>query len=403
MLKEYFKIALQSIRHRGLRSWLTMVGIFIGIAAVVSLFSLGQGLENTIREEFVAMGADMIVILPEGATFGLTDTVPAPLTMSDVRALRNVRGVDEVSYVSARYARVEWGNEVVFGYVIGFPEEAESLVGPMLDIDVVEGRMIRQGDRYSVFVGYDYPYSDSFRTNAGVGNRLDINGVRFNIVGVNREWGNQIDDRMIVMPIDVFNDLFDTHDQVDRIFLRVAPGQQPGEVLPGVIEELRRNRGLREGQEDFEADSVEDLLESYLAILTLVTTVIVGIAAISLVVGAVGIANTMYMSVMERTRDIGVMKAIGARNRDVLSLFLLESGLLGLAGGAIGVAIGVGFAKIVEGIAAQYIGEGMLVAFIPLWLIIGALLFAFTLGVISGVMPARQAARMNPVDSLRYE
>jgi putative ABC transport system permease protein len=140
-----------------------------------------------------------------------------------------------------------------------------------------------------------------------------------------------------------------------------------------------------------------------LKIFDIIQTVLIGIAAISLIVGAVGIMNTMYTSVLERTRDIGIMKAIGARNSDILKMFLIESGLLGLVGGAIGIAIGLGIAKTAEVIGGAALGTDYLQAAIPAWLVIGALLFAFVLGSASGLLPAKQASEMNPVDALREE
>ena len=146
-----------------------------------------------------------------------------------------------------------------------------------------------------------------------------------------------------------------------------------------------------------------DLIESFLNVLLVIQVVFVGIAAISLLVGGIGIMNTMYTSVLERTREIGVMKAIGARNSDVLGLFLIESGLLGLAGGTIGVLIGIAISKSVEVLANTVVGPGTLYAYYPAYLIIGALAFSVIVGMISGVLPARRASKLKPVDALREE
>ncbi len=147
----------------------------------------------------------------------------------------------------------------------------------------------------------------------------------------------------------------------------------------------------------------EQVMKSFQTIFGMVQAVVIGIVAISLLVGGIGITNTMYTSVLERTRDIGIMKAVGARNSDILKLFMIESGMLGLVGGAVGIMIGVGLSKAVEITISKLYNFVYLKASFPWYLILGALAFSFLVGSISGVMPARQAAKMKPVDALRYE
>ena len=135
----------------------------------------------------------------------------------------------------------------------------------------------------------------------------------------------------------------------------------------------------------------------------MVEVVLIGIAAISLLVGGIGIANTMYTAVVERTKEIGIMKSIGAQNKDILLIFVIESGLLGLAGGAVGIAFGIGLSKLVEYLAFAFLGTSLVKAFFPWYLIVGSLVFSFLIGTISGFFPAKQAASLKPVDALRYE
>ncbi|MEK6820731.1 MAG: FtsX-like permease family protein, partial [Nanoarchaeota archaeon] len=165
----------------------------------------------------------------------------------------------------------------------------------------------------------------------------------------------------------------------------------------------RKERGEKEGQETFSVQTSSQLLESFNSIFAVVQAVFVGIAAISLIVGGIGIMNTMYTAVLERTKEIGTMKAVGAKNSDILLIFLFESGLLGLVGGAIGIGLGIGIGKAVEIIAQQQLGTPFLRASFSLTLILGALLFSFVVGSVSGVLPALQASRLKPADALRYE
>ena len=164
-----------------------------------------------------------------------------------------------------------------------------------------------------------------------------------------------------------------------------------------------RDEKLKEKPKTFSVSTSEQLLETFGDILSVVQAVLVGIATISLLVGGIGIMNTMYTAVIERTKEIGTMKAVGARNSDILFIFLFESGLLGLVGGAIGIGIGIGLGKTAEYIASVSLGTDLLKAVFPWYLILGALTFSFLVGCISGVAPAYQASRLKPADALRYE
>jgi len=185
----------------------------------------------------------------------------------------------------------------------------------------------------------------------------------------------------------------------------LAASTQPGFNLDTLTlnaqKELRKSRNVQEGKEDFTIQTPEQLLGTLNIILSIVQGVLVGIATISLVIGGIGIMNTMYTAVVERTREIGILKSIGATPKTIMTLFLIESGLLGLMGGIIGVILGIGIAKLVEYLAAQAFGSSLIQATISPTVIIFSLLFAFIVGAISGALPAKQAAKLNPVDALR--
>ena len=164
---------------------------------------------------------------------------------------------------------------------------------------------------------------------------------------------------------------------------------------------MRRFRNVKKDEEDFDVQTPEQLLGSFGDIVNIVQSVLIGIAAISLLVGGIGIANTMYTAVVERTKEIGIMKSVGAQNKDILLIFIIESGLLGAIGGLIGVVLGFGLSYGVEVISKNFIGTNLIEAYFSYTLFFGALLFSFFIGAIFGVMPARQAALMQPVDALR--
>jgi len=270
--------------------------------------------------------------------------------------------------------------------------------------DVVHGRSLEPGDWWKVMTSEEYSRNPKFNGRAlKVGDKLLVNGRAVELVGIFKKTGNPMVDAAFVMNEEPVRELLGLPDKVDLIVARVSPGASVSIVAENIEKDLRAYRHVKEGKEDFEVQTSEELLDTISTILSIVTAVLAGIAAISLLVGGVGIMNTMYTAVIERTKEIGIMKAIGARNNDILTIFLIESGLLGTVGGAIGVILGLGIAKLVESVGAVMIGSPYLRAWWSWELVIGALAFSFLAGAVSGAAPAYRASKQQPVASLRYE
>tara|TARA_Y100000310_G_scaffold263977_1_gene274482 strand:+ start:8988 stop:10202 length:1215 start_codon:yes stop_codon:yes gene_type:complete len=403
MRKEYFRLAYRSASQRKLRSWLTMIGIFIGIAAVVSLISLSQGLQQAISEQFVQLGSDKIVIQGPSSGFGPPGTgVEVPLTKDDEEVISKVKGVDLAVGRLIRSLRTEFKDEVKYSFIATIPEDGEQidLVIEANNYKRGEGRLLKKGDKFKVMIGNSFS-KNAFDREIEVRDKIDIEGQDFEVVGILKKSGNPQQDSTMVIPEEAFREITGVIEDFDVIPVKVTGGENMALVTERVKRDLRKNRNVEEGKEDFTIQTPENLLATLTTILTIVQGVLVGIAAISLIVGGIGIMNTMYTAVLERTKEIGIMKATGARRSQIMQLFLIESGMLGLFGGIIGVLLGFAISKSVELIAFQ-IFESFLIraSFDPLFLI-GMLTFAFAVGAISGVFPAKQAAALVPVEALR--
>ena len=407
MISDYFKLSLNNLKQRGLRSWLTMLGIFIGIAAVVSLISLGQGLQGAINDQFQTLGADKITVVA-GSGFGGppgSSYTSAKLTRHDIYLIERVPEVKRTAVFSFKQGKVEYKGEVRYTYVDAIPleEESKKLVESMHNINIVEGRELKAEEEKSVIITKNIAEGKFFKKPVGVRDKILIENDEFRVVGVMGAIGNPVDDSSLWISIPNYESIFDEKDPIGIIIAQVDSGANVIKVAENIEKEMRHDRKQKEGEEDFRVQTSGQLAKSFTDVFGIVQAVLIGIAAISLVVGGIGIMNTMYTSVLERTKEIGIMKAIGARNSDILLIFLIESGLLGVAGGLIGVIIGISISKLVEIAALNMLGSNLLKTSVSPVLIIGALLFSFIVGSLSGILPAIQASRLKPVDALRYE
>ncbi|MDD5132897.1 MAG: ABC transporter permease [Candidatus Nanoarchaeia archaeon] len=407
MILDFITLAFTNLKKRQVRSWLTMLGIFIGIAAVVSLISLGQGLQDAISKQFETLGSDKITITagaglsgPPGSGF-----TSAKITQHDVDLIEKIGGIKGVVPINFKMGRVYFDDQLKYTYVYGIPleEDMRSIVDSMSNIKVADGRRIEQGDTNVVMAGYGLSTGDIFEKEVKVRDKLLIEDKKFEVVGTLETIGNKADDSAIFMPLDKWREVFNEPEIISMIVVQVQDGDNVNDIAEEIKLRMRKDRGLKEGEEDFNILTSEQLADVFKIVFGIVQAVLIGIAAISLVVGGIGIMNTMYTSVLERTKEIGIMKAIGAKNSDILTLFLLESGLLGLVGGLIGITLGVGISKVVVLIAQEFIGTGLLGASFPPILIVGALTFSLVIGSLSGMLPAIQASKLKPVDALRYE
>ncbi|MCX6767363.1 MAG: ABC transporter permease [Candidatus Micrarchaeota archaeon] len=408
MNAEYLRLAFTHLRHRPTRTLLTMIGIFIGIASVVALVSLGQGLQNAIEDQFKSLGANKIMVMPGGGGMGVMGmfTSSVEMTEEDLETVKRTQGIKMAVGMITKTGILEFGDEKKGTFVIGLPvdEDGRKLVEGMTSIKVAHGRLGREGDRYKMVVGYSLARTENsfFKKPVKVGDRIGLLGRNFDVVGTLETIGNPADDSQVYIPIETAKEVFNTEEYI-IIYAESREGLDTTNVAEAVSEELRRRHGVKEGEEDFSVQTIEQLKSSSLNILLIVQAIVLTIAAVSLVVGGVGIMNTMYTAVLERTREIGIMKAIGATNEDIMWIFLVESGLLGMVGGLIGVTLGAAVSKGVEAVAVQALQTTLLQVWLPPELIVGTLMFSFAIGAVSGVLPARQAAMLKPVEALRYE
>ena len=404
MIKDYFSLAFNNFKRRRLRAWLTILGIFIGIAAVVSLISLGAGLREAVTGQFGALSTDTLTIQNSGTGFGPPgSTTIVKLTSHDVNIIKRVNGVGEVISRLIRITKIEYNNAATFAYIANLPEDEGQveIVYGEFDAEVQSGRLLKADDSGKILLGSDFASTDAYGKPVSVGSKLKLQGKDFQVVGILEETSTFTVNSAILMTEKDMKDLLNIGEEVDFIVAKIKDGFETEEVAKDIEEALRRDRGQKLGEEDFSVQTPVQALATVNTILTVINTIVAGIAAISLIVGGIGIANTMYTSVLERKKEIGTMKAIGARNKDILLIFLIESGFLGIVGGVIGVAIGVGMSFAVSTIANAAFGSTILKFQINYYLIFGALLFSFLIGSLAGLLPARQASKLNPVEALR--
>ena len=403
MIRDYFSFGISNLKKRKMRTWLTMLGIFIGIAAVVSLVGLGQGIQKSVNEQFEKLGVYKLIISPKGTFSGIGSTGNIKLTKKDIDTIRKVPGIDEVSGMLIATGKIEFNNRVRYLMVSGIPTDKDrKLIEEMQSYEIASGRDLKTNEKNKVVLGRLFKEGNIFNPNLKLGDKIKINDVEFKIIGFFAPFGNTEDDKNIRIPEDIMREVFDLKDEYSIIMAQASQGLDPEIAAERVEKELRNKRNIEENKEDFTIQTSRELMESFQVILNIIQIFLIGIAAISLVVGGIGIMNTMYTSVLERTKEIGIMKSIGAKNLDILIIFLIESGILGLIGGLIGIILGIGFSKLIE-LGAKLAGYGMIQVSFPLYLILGTLLFSFLIGAISGVLPARQASKLKPVQALRYE
>lgn len=404
MILDYFKIAFSNLTRRRLRSWLTVIGIFIGIMAVVGLVSLSQGMEEAILSEFKKIGTDRIIISPGGAQMGPVSAfiTPTKFTEDDYNVVKKIRGIAMSARIYSETAYITQKKETKQQLVWGFPTDSNSLAfyKTQSQFDIGEGRLLRGSDKYKTMIGWEIAH-DTFDKDLKVGNSILINAQPFEIIGIHKKTGGLMSsDDAIRIPLDTARELFGEDEEINAMFIKVREGFDVDTVAENAKRKLRKFRDVKEGEEDFSVQTSAQIIASFEIIFGVVQAVLVGLAAISLLVGGVGIMNTMYTSVVERTKEIGIMKSVGARNSSIMLIFLFESGLLGTVGGALGVVLGLLISKGAE-IAAMQFGVDSLQAYMGWPIIAGGLAFAFIIGAAAGTFPAIQASKMNPVDALR--
>ncbi|MCJ7429426.1 MAG: ABC transporter permease [Candidatus Nanohaloarchaeota archaeon QJJ-5] len=390
MVFKLFRLSVNNLVHQKRRSWLTIIGIFIGIASVVALVSLGQGLENSLVAEFEKLGADKVFV------------ESSELSEDDIAVIDQVRGVETVTGLYQTTEPVSFDGQTGYITIVGIPTEEKDLAMTTLSLSITAGRNVRGPDRTSIAISETLA-SSTFDSTIYENDQLEIAEERYRVVGTYEATGDPSYDTSILMPRDRVQEVFGENDDVlSRLTLVIDEGINRTDFIADVEQQLREDRGQEEGEENFDVYTPQDILDSFQNVIGLVQAIVLGIASISLLVGGIGIMNTMYTAVTERTREIGIMKAIGATDRQIQTVFLFESGILGLIGGIVGVGVGLGL-SFSAAVAADTFTTVPVGAAVSLPLVGGAILFSFLTGAVSGVLPARKAANLEPVDALRQE
>ncbi len=406
MIKDYFVLAFKNLKKRGARSWLTLIGILIGVAAVVSLISLGNGLKDAVNSQFNIGSTEVLTVQAGGVNnYGPPGSGAAkPLVQADADAIGRLSNVEVAISRNIRNVKLEFNKGVSFTYAVDIPDHQNDVnyVYKFQDLSVSSGRLVEAGDRGVVVLGSNLADSskNGFDRDVHIGDTVDVNGQSFRVQGILEKTGSLIYDNVILMNEVDMKNLLGYGNDVDVIAVKVVSKDLMNQTVTEIEKLMRQRRHVKVGEEDFDVSTPEATLSSVNSIISGIQIFIIIIASISIAVGAIGITNTMTTSVLERKREIGIMKAIGARNEQIFYQFFIEAGLLGLIGGLIGAALGVGIG---------YIGTSALNSFlssttkpsISVWLIVFTMAGSFLIGSVSGLVPALKAAKENPVEDIR--
>ncbi len=402
---EYFEIvksAISALRNNKLRTSLTMTGIIIGITAVILIYSIGQGAVAFITGELASFGTDYFQINPGNSQFS-TFAGSQSLTFEDMEAIESDKSLTNIKYVvpiSMASVKVQANGEEDELLTYGTTHQAVEIFKP----DIVDGEFITEEQELAsekvAVIGKDAAETFFGADSSPVGQTIRIHGKVFRITGLissSSALAGGVLNNSIFVPVDVVTNEILGRKILQEIDISVHDQEAINQTMDDVEEILRDRHDLDEDdQNDFQIASAQDILTTVETITSLLTTMIAGISGISLVVGGVGVMNIMLVSVTERTKEIGLLKAIGAKQKDILTQFLVEAVVMTLIGGIIGIILGVAGAFAVSKVAG-----------IPFVVSIPAIVIAVgvstLVGVVFGLYPARRAAQLSPIDALRHE
>jgi putative ABC transport system permease protein len=408
---ELLRLSLETFRTHRMRSFLTALGIIIGVMTVIAIVSLIQGMNYEVEKQISSLGSNTIFVQKFSFGMGRLDwdeIAKRPnLTLDDALAIGQLPAIDKIAPVRNRtISKITWRGNKVTQVDLNGATPSFSTVG---NYQVETGRFINSDDslrRHSVCVVGGYIVDNLFPTVTPLGKRITMEGKGYTIVGVLARKGSflgQSQDNIIIVPTTTFEKDFAPGRGFSELQYSVGIQAMPKKqvtldrAIDQVRELMRRRHGLGYIKpDDFGISTQETIRDIYRNITRVAYIVMVAVAAISLLVGGIGIMNIMLVAVAERTREIGLRKALGATHQDILWQFLLEAVMLSLVGGAIGVTIGLGIAKLVE-ITVH------LNAAAPFWTILLGVGFSAGVGIFFGIYPASRAARLNPIQALRYE
>jgi putative ABC transport system permease protein len=399
----YFAYSFKNLKRRGIRSWLTLIGIFIGIVAVVSLITLGSGLKAAVNAQFGVSSTQLITVQAGGLSYGAPGaTVVTPLTKKDSEAIGRLGLVEFAIPRNLELMKVEYNNQVEFIYAVSVIEGLEDEAYEILDFKAKNGRLIKSGDSGKIVIGNNLADGEKngFERDISTGGTILVQDKKFTVIGIAEKKGSFLLDNIILMLDDDLEKLAGYGDNVDIIGVKVKDKDLMGKAKEEIEKLMRNRRNVKEGKEDFEVSTPEAALEQVNSVLNSIQIFVVIIASISILVGAIGIVNTMATSVVERKKEIGIMKAIGAKNFHIFMMFFIESGFLGLVGGVLGVLFGLLIGTVGTYGINYYVGATTSPA-INYLLILFTLVGSFLVGAGAGIVPAMHAARENPVEAIR--
>lgn len=397
------------VLHSKLRSWLTITGIVIGVAAVIAIVSIGDGMQQTLNAQLNALGGDIVTITAGaergGGMYGMrgggggggqATTKEIVLGRSDLQALKGIPDIALIDTNIRESVNISYLGKTGKVSVTGVDQKVWSQI---TTTTIQTGRMLDSADQNVIVIGGNLA-SSYFSQPVGINKMVTINAAAFRVVGILNDQTTSV-----YMPIQMAYQVMPdkTNDIYDTLVVKIRNQDQLDFVITEIQNKLMISRHVTQNTMDFSVTSRKEMQQARAATMSSMSTFLLAIAAVSLIVGSIGIANTMFTSVLEKTKEIGIMKAIGARNPDILLIFLFNAGFIGLVGGIIGVILGT----MLSGFMPALMGGGLPMArggtIVTLNSIMMALSVSVIVGILAGIIPAYQASKLRPVDALRYE
>jgi putative ABC transport system permease protein len=404
MFKDNFNLAFKNIKERLSRSILTLLGIAIGIMAIISLMAIGEGMNVAVTGELSSLSDTIIVSVGDGFSIfsmGSNDNNGEYLTERDISDIERIKGIEDVTAQLTGLGILRYNSQNMSVTLTGVDTEIMRIQYSYENLEA--GSLLQENDRNKIVIGSKIA-QDYFDNDITVGGRVTINGEKFFVAGIFGKQGmggiTSTDEIVLLLPRD-FEEITGTSD----IYSATVTVYDVNNI-ESIASEIEQAINENHGEDDFaSATTMSSILESIQMILGIIQTVLIAIASIALVVASIGIMNTMLTSVMERTREIGIMKAVGATNKDIMVIFILEGILLSVTGGTIGILLGVFGSKAMTAILTNMgpASGSNLEPVISLLAVVLAIGVSMIVGILSSLYPAWKAAKMSPIEAVRYE